>query len=190
MLLDAAAFVPTNRLDLRRVTPDFVAVSFYKMFGYPTGVGCLLVRNDALIDTLQRPWFAGGTVNFATVQGRGHVLAPREAGFEDGTLNYLSIPAVDIGLRHLERAGIDAIQTRVSCLTGWLLGELLELRHGNGRPLVQVCGPVSNEQRGGTVDDELLRSGRHADRLPAHRGARRHAGDLAAHRLFLQPRRR
>ena len=36
VLLDAAAFVPTNRLDLSQVKPDFVAVSFYKMFGYPT----------------------------------------------------------------------------------------------------------------------------------------------------------
>ena len=36
VLLDAAAFVPTNRLDLRRVRPDFVTMSFYKMFGYPT----------------------------------------------------------------------------------------------------------------------------------------------------------
>jgi selenocysteine lyase/cysteine desulfurase len=44
VLLDAAAFVPTNRLDLSSVKPDFVTVSFYKMFGYPTGVGCLLVR--------------------------------------------------------------------------------------------------------------------------------------------------
>ena len=85
MLLDAAAFVPTNRLDLRAVAPDFVAMSFYKMFGYPTGVGCLLVRNETL-DVLRRPWFGGGTVNFATVQGRLHVLSSGEAGFEDGTL--------------------------------------------------------------------------------------------------------
>ena len=39
VLLDAAAFVPTNRLDLGAVHPDFVSLSFYKMFGYPTGVG-------------------------------------------------------------------------------------------------------------------------------------------------------
>ena len=64
-------------------------------------------------------------MNFATVQGRAHVLSPGEAGFEDGTLNYLGIPAVEIGLRHLERVGIDVIQTRVRCLTEWLLGELL-----------------------------------------------------------------
>jgi selenocysteine lyase/cysteine desulfurase len=150
VLLDVAAFVPTNRLDLRAVQPDFVAISFYKMFGYPTGVGCLLVRKTAL-PKLRRPWFAGGTVNFATVQGAMHVLSPGEAGFEDGTLNYLGIPAVEIGLRHLEQVGIDLIQTRVRCLTGWLLAELLALRHGNGRPMVRLYGPATTAQRGGTV---------------------------------------
>ena len=150
VLLDAAAFVPTNRLDLRVVTPDFVTISFYKMFGYPTGVGCLLVRNAAL-SRLRRPWFAGGTVNFATVQGRRHVLSPREAGFEDGTLNYLSIPAVEIGLRHLERVGMDTIHTRVHCLTDWLLTELLALRHSNGRHMVRLYGPATSALRGGTV---------------------------------------
>jgi len=44
VLLDAAAYVPTNRLDLSRWHPDFVALSFYKMFGWPTGVGCLIAR--------------------------------------------------------------------------------------------------------------------------------------------------
>jgi selenocysteine lyase/cysteine desulfurase len=150
VLLDAAAFVPTNRLDLRAVTPDFVTISFYKMFGYPTGVGCLLIRN-ATLNQLRRPWFAGGTVNFATVQGRLHVLSPREAGFEDGTLNYLSIPAVDIGLRHLDCVGIDTINTRVHCLTDWLLTELLALRHSKGRAMVRVYGPATSTQRGGTV---------------------------------------
>jgi selenocysteine lyase/cysteine desulfurase len=150
VLLDAAAFVPTNRLDLRTVTPDFVAISFYKMFGYPTGVGCLLIRNTVL-PTLRRPWFAGGTVNFATVQGEHHLLAPREAGFEDGTLNYLAIPAVEIGLRHLASIGMDVIETRVRCLTGWLLDELVHLQHSNGRHMVRIYGPITTASRGGTV---------------------------------------
>lgn len=150
VLLDAAAFVPTNRLDLRSVTPDFVTVSFYKMFGYPTGVGCLLVRNEAL-GILRRPWFAGGTVNFATVQGRAHILSPGEAGFEDGTLNYLGIPAVEIGLRHLERIGIDIVHTRVEALAGWLLERLLDLRHANGRHMVRIYGPATMKARGATL---------------------------------------
>ena len=154
VLLDAAAFVPTNRLDLRAVTPDFVVMSFYKMFGYPTGVGCLLVRNETL-KALRRPWFGGGTVNFATVQGRMHVLSKGEAGFEDGTLNYLGIPAVEIGLRHLQKVGIETIQTRVNCLTDWLITQLLALRHGNGRPMVRLYGPANMAMRGGTVTMNL-----------------------------------
>jgi len=150
VLLDAAAFVPTNRLDLQLHTPDFVVMSFYKMFGYPTGVGCLLVRSEAL-PSLRRPWFGGGTVNFATVQGQMHTLSAGEAGFEDGTLNYLGIPAVEIGLRHLQHIGIETIQTRVHCLTDWLIAQVLALRHGNGRPMVRLYGPANMAQRGGTV---------------------------------------
>jgi selenocysteine lyase/cysteine desulfurase len=150
VLLDAAAFVPTNPLDLNRIKPDFVTVSFYKMFGYPTGVGCLLARTSALA-RLQRPWFAGGTVNFATVQGRVHILSPREAGFEDGTLNFLSVPAVEIGLRHLQQVGIDTIHRRVAYLTEWLLRRLLDLRHRNGRHMVRIYGPATMTMRGGTI---------------------------------------
>jgi selenocysteine lyase/cysteine desulfurase len=154
VLLDAAAFVPTNRLDLTAVRPDFVSVSFYKMFGYPTGVGALLIRRSVFAK-LKRPWFAGGTINFASVQGQAHVLSPNEAAFEDGTLNYLSIPAVEIGLRHIQAIGLDVIAERVRCLTGWLLDELLALRHSNGRAMVRIYGPATTENRGGTVTFNL-----------------------------------
>jgi molybdenum cofactor sulfurtransferase len=150
VVLDAAAFVSTSRLDLSAVPADFVTISFYKMFGYPTAVGCLIARHSGL-DKLCRPWFAGGTVNFATVPGRRHVLAPHEAGFEDGTLNYLAIPAVEIGLRHLARIGLETLHTRVECLTGWLLKHLMELRHSNGRHLVRIYGPATTVMRGGIV---------------------------------------
>jgi molybdenum cofactor sulfurtransferase len=154
VLMDAAAFVPTSRLDLQAVRPDFVSLSFYKMFGYPTGVGCLLARNAALAK-LRRPWFAGGTVNFATVHGRAHILSSGEAGFEDGTLNYMAIPAVTLGLEQLAAAGMDAIHTRVRCLTGYLLDRLVALRHSNGRPMVRIYGPITTEMRGGTVTMNL-----------------------------------
>lgn len=150
VVLDAAAFVSTSRLDLSVVPADFVTISFYKMFGYPTAVGCLIARHSAL-EALCRPWFAGGTVNFATVQGRRHILSSHEAGFEDGTLNYLAIPAVEIGLRYLQRIGVETIHTRVECLTGWLLKQLMNLRHSNGRPMVRIYGPATTAMRGGIV---------------------------------------
>ena len=74
--------------------------SFYKIFGYPTGVGCLMARKAALAK-LHRPWFAGGTITVASVQGDRYYLAEGEAGFEDGTPNYLSLPAVEFGLQYI-----------------------------------------------------------------------------------------
>lgn len=113
VLLDCAAFVPTNRLDLSVIKPDLVPLSFYKIFGYPTGVGALIVRREVLA-RLRRPWFAGGTISIVSVQGEGwHYLEDGVAAFEDGTVNYLSLPAVDLGLRHIESIGIERIHHRL-----------------------------------------------------------------------------
>ena len=155
VLLDAAAFVPTNRLDLGRWRPDWVALSFYKMFGYPTGVGALIGRRTALA-RLHRPWFAGGTITVASVRADRHYMASGAAAFEDGTLNYTSLPAVDIGLSFIESLGVETIHRRVTALTGWLLGQLGRLRHSNGRPLVVLYGPQSTELRGGTIAINLV----------------------------------
>lgn len=56
--------------------------------------------------------------------------APGAAHFEDGTVNYLNLPGVEIGLRWLERIGIETIHARVGALGGWLLDALGALRHG------------------------------------------------------------
>lgn len=150
VLLDAAAFLPTNRLDLSQVKPDFVTLSFYKMFGYPTGLGALIMKRE-MISKLRRPWFAGGTISVATVQGDGHFLHSNEAGFEDGTINYLGIPAVEIGLRHLDNIGIDIIHERVMVLTEYLLDELTDLKHSNGQAVIHIYGDETTEKHGGTL---------------------------------------
>jgi len=150
VLLDAAAFVPTNPLDLSAVHPDFVPISFYKMFGYPTGIGALIARKEAL-RKLRRPWFAGGTITVASVQGGKYYLADGPAAFEDGTLDYLNIPAVEIGLKHIESIGYELIHERVRMLTGWLLENLAAMKHSTGAPLVRIYGPAVPEGRGGSV---------------------------------------
>jgi molybdenum cofactor sulfurtransferase len=156
VLVDCAAFVPTNRLDLARWKPDFVPISFYKLLGYPTGVGCLLARKEALA-RLRRRWFAGGTLLAASVQGDWHVLADDHSAFEDGTVDYLTLPAIETGLAFVARAGIETIHARVRVLTGWLLDELLGLRHRNGRPVVELYGPRTTAGRGGTIALNFLR---------------------------------
>ena len=189
VLLDCAAFAPTSRLDLSLWQPDFVAVSFYKMFGYPTGLGALIARRRTL-ERLQRPWFSGGTVVAANVQGDMVVPHSGHAGFEDGTVDYLGIPAVEIGLRHIERIGIDTITQRVETLGSWLLDRLQRLEHSDGSPAVRVYGPATWDRRGGTIAFNFLhpdgRVGRRAPRRPRRGGAQH----LPPDGMLLQPRRR
>ena len=158
VLLDAAAYVPSNRLDLSVVKPDFVPVSWYKVFGYPSGVGCLIARREAL-GRLRRPWFAGGSVNVASVQAGWHTLAADEARFEDGTVSFLQIPDLESGLSWVNGIGVDLIHRRVTCLTGWLIDRLAALRHGHGAPMARVYGPAGTGDRGGTVAFNLLDPG-------------------------------
>lgn len=51
-LLDASKYAGTSPLNINTQLPPedrphFITVSFYKIFGYPTGLGALLVRRDA-----------------------------------------------------------------------------------------------------------------------------------------------
>ncbi|TMC13283.1 MAG: aminotransferase class V-fold PLP-dependent enzyme, partial [Chloroflexi bacterium] len=150
VLVDCAAFVPTNPLDLDRWRPDFVPLSFYKMFGYPTGVGCLIARRAAL-ERLRRPWFAGGTVWAVTVHGDRHLMADGEAAFEDGTVSYAVLPAVEIGLTHLRGIGMEVIHEHVMDLTGRLLAALGRLRHTSGGSLIDLYGAGDVHMRGATL---------------------------------------
>jgi molybdenum cofactor sulfurtransferase len=155
VLLDCAAFASTHALDLSAVSADFVAISFYKMFGYPTGVGALLARRSALAK-LRRPWFAGGTVSYAAVARPRHDLLEGAEAFEDGTLDYLALPAVGAGLERLSGAHLEAIGARVMSLTAWTLDRLGSMRHGNGRALARIYGPTDARRRGAVVAFNLL----------------------------------
>jgi selenocysteine lyase/cysteine desulfurase len=155
VLLDAAAYLPTAPLDLSVVRPEFVLVSWYKLFGYPTGVGSLIARRDALA-RLARPWFSGGTIQAVSVGLPWHEMARDESAFEDGTLNFLSIPDVHTGLDWLAAIGVSVIGTRVRCLTDWFLRRLTNLTHSDGTPMTRVYGPTDTTDRGGTVAFNFL----------------------------------
>jgi selenocysteine lyase/cysteine desulfurase len=159
VLLDAAAFVPSHPLSLRHCPADFVAMSFYKLFGYPTGLGALVARRDAL-SRLNRPWFAGGTVTYASVAVDAHLLRQRQEGFEDGTPDFLGIAALDAGFALLEEVQMSRLTAHVSHLSRTFLEELRSLRHRNGTPLARVYGPDASgdvsDGRGGTIAFNLL----------------------------------
>jgi molybdenum cofactor sulfurtransferase len=51
-LLDAAKYCSTSELNIEEIPenyrPDFIILSFYKLFGYPTGIGALIVKKSIL----------------------------------------------------------------------------------------------------------------------------------------------
>jgi selenocysteine lyase/cysteine desulfurase len=153
VLLDAAAFVPTSKLDLGIHKADFLSLSFYKMFGYPTGIGCLLVRKSKF-EKLIKPAYAGGTITLSSTltssAHRGYFLKSGHERFENGTLNYLGIPAVTNGLNFIESIGIERINLRVRELASYFLREMKQLQHDNNLSLVKLYGPHDVHQRGAT----------------------------------------
>ncbi len=150
VLLDAAAFVPTSTLDLKKYTPDYVSISFYKIFGYPTGLGCLLIRKKSF-SKLNKKWFAGGTVSLASVKTPFHFLIDSHERFENGTLNYLDIPALKIGLEYIESIGMKRLNERVESMMEYLYSNLKNIHHSNGEKQLDIFGHPSRKNTGGTM---------------------------------------
>ncbi|KIJ15659.1 hypothetical protein PAXINDRAFT_62190, partial [Paxillus involutus ATCC 200175] len=145
-VLDAAALAPTSVISLTETPVDAMAISFYKMFGYPTGVGALIVK-ESFLEVLERPWFAGGTVDIVQVPGTLITRAPKlYERFEDGTINYLTLSAVTDGLRFLS-AYLPFLPLRLSCLMHFLTSSLARLSHDTtGTPVVKILSRLPSRR--------------------------------------------
>ncbi|KAI3430783.1 hypothetical protein D9Q98_009195 [Chlorella vulgaris] len=140
VLVDAAKACGSVPPDLSQHAADFVALSFYKMFGYPTGLGALLVRNDAL-PCLRRRYFGGGTVEVSLADEPFHSMRPGPAGWEDGTPPFLDFPAVIAGLAFIDRlGGFPAVAAHAGAVAASLAQQLTSLRHWNGAPVCMLYG--------------------------------------------------
>lgn len=144
VLLDAAKFVGTHQLDLSAVQPDFVVMSFYKMFGYPTGMGALLIKKTAL-PMLEKRYYGGGTIQ--SILANRNFAIPRlnddQGGatrFMDGTQSFLSILSLRHGLDQLKRLSMKCIEAHTKALRELLLSQLTSLTHWNNQPICRIYG--------------------------------------------------
>lgn len=145
-LLDAAALASTAPLDLSdpATAPDFVALSFYKIFGFPN-VGALIVRKSSEHVLASRRYFGGGTVDMIITIGdnwhRGKE-GPVHNRLEDGTLPFHSIFALDHAITVHERLygpnPMKFISHHTAQLGKQLFDGLSSLKHANGKPLCVI----------------------------------------------------
>jgi len=146
-MLDAAALVATSTLDLSDAdaAPDFIVMSFYKIFGFPD-LGCLIVRRNAehVFDT--RRYFGGGTVDMVVcVKEQWHASKTQflHERLEDGTLPFHSIIALDAAMtthQHLF-GSMKHVGAHTAYLSRLLFMQLSQMKHGNGRPVCTIYSP-------------------------------------------------
>lgn len=167
VMLDAASLVATAPLDLHRHPADFVCVSFYKLFGYPTGLGALLVSRRGQ-RVLHKRYYGGGTVQIALAARNWH----RKRGvfherFEDGTVPFLSIAALLAGFDTLQRlvpanaqrSTMQRIRRHCFRTAGELRRQLAGLRYGGGASVVRFYADTAFEEenrQGGIVNFNVL----------------------------------
>lgn len=149
-LLDAAAYVTTAQLDLSDPdnAPDFTALSFYKIFGFPD-LGALIVRKASGHILGERRYFGGGTVDMVinrtdtgTNTGAWHAKKSTSLHemLEDGTPAFHSILALSLALTAHRRifSSMDNISRHTCNLIATLHQEMSALSHTNGLPLCKI----------------------------------------------------
>ncbi|XP_016051477.1 PREDICTED: molybdenum cofactor sulfurase [Miniopterus natalensis] len=140
VLLDAASYVSTSPLDLSVHQADFIPLSFYKIFGFPTGLGALLVHNR-MAPLLRKTYFGGGTA--AAYLAGEDFYVPRQSvaeRFEDGTISFLDVIALKHGFDALERltGGMENIKQHTFALAQYTYAALSSLQYPNGAPVVRI----------------------------------------------------
>lgn len=111
VLLDIAKAASTGPVDLRSLDPDFACLSFYKMFGEPTGLGVLFVKRSSLHlleEKHTNRYFGGGSVdvvlagqNFASLRSE-----PSSASsFVHGSIHFRGISTLVNGFEEVKRVG-------------------------------------------------------------------------------------
>lgn len=177
--LDTASYLSTSPLDLSEHKPDFLVISFYKLFGFPTSLGALLIRkSDRMRNVLNaKKFYGGGTVDMALIDEdkvclrncsctNGQERTIKNNSYheflEDGTVPYLEIIAVDLAIEKWQKLtlgmGFNIIQTYVDYLRQYCMQALLSLKHFNGKSLVEIYQKNGNITYGPIVAFNLKTS--------------------------------
>ncbi|KAI8899631.1 pyridoxal phosphate-dependent transferase [Globomyces pollinis-pini] len=139
VLIDIAAYSSTSAFDLSKYPADYAVLSFYKIFGFPTGLGALIVKNSCA-KILKKNYTGGGTVSAISVaplyiSNRTNI----HEKFEDGTLPFQQIIALEYGFTYIESRFGDwkNLSNHCNYLANLARSKMSSLKHDNGANLVE-----------------------------------------------------
>ena len=118
-LIDAAQSAGHTELKIKRLDPDFVAISAHKACG-PV-IGCLIAKKEALVK-LKPLLYGGGAVENATMNACK--LAKSPDCFEAGLQNYPGILGFGEACRYLKGIGMKNIEKHEKALYRLLIKQL------------------------------------------------------------------
>ena len=161
-LLDAAALVSTSPLDLgdASIAPDFTALSFNKIYGFPD-LGALIVRKESGSVLQGRKYFGGGTVEMVTCgKENWHIQKTGclHEQLEDGTLPIHSIIALDNAMTTHENlfGSLKHVSAHTSCLAETLYNNLSALSHANGRKVCKIYKDASSSYTNSSTQGPII----------------------------------
>ena len=166
-LVDAAALASSNAINVDEMDCDFLVVSFYKMFGLPSGLGALIIRKDSAQKCLTRKiFFGGGTVEASSASSVNFVRLRKKLSsrLEDGTIPFLSILSLKASFESMKKFFPSWSHIEEHCFTiaKSFFSKLHALKHFNGAPVAVVYGDwtenTKKEDNGPIIAFNLLKS--------------------------------
>jgi molybdenum cofactor sulfurtransferase len=147
-MLDIAKAASTGPIDLQQENPDFACLSYYKIFGEPTGLGSLFVKRSAvpiLFEKEERNYVGGGSLNIILATQDFHSQPKNVLSLTSGSNHFRGILKVSHGFDEVDRlGGMSKIHQHAKTLAHELTRRLHDLVHGNGRQVVVIYGAWRN----------------------------------------------
>ena len=141
VLLDAAQTAPHQKINVKGLDVDFLALSGHKMLG-PSGTGVLYAKYSLLEE--MEPFLVGGDTVATSTYETCEFLPPPEK-FEAGLQDYAGIMGLGAAAKYLQEVGFDAIQKQETLLNQQITAEIKDL------PRLKLIGPADPRLRGGIV---------------------------------------
>jgi len=136
-LVDCAKYLSTKSFSLSTYPVDFVVLSFYKIFGYPTGLGALIIRNQSLKLLNKNSYFGGGSVEYISPYDDSYVEYKSGINaFIYGTIPFTTILSLYHGFQLItSRLSYKCISLHTQCLIDYCRNEMLKLKYLNKQNL-------------------------------------------------------